>query len=448
MADCVSARLDEAETVSTQASGLRKALTTRYAVALYMSSVLGSGILVLPGLAGQIAGPASLVSWILLSLASYPLAYTFASLSARRPQSGGVYGFARESLGPRAASAVGWLFILWFASGAPVVTVIAASYLAYAVPMSRTMIYTIAGLIMLAAFIVNYRGIVVSSRIQLTVIIAILALLITAVVASAPSIKPSNFAPFFPNGLVPIGVSAVLIFWSYLGYENVSNVAEEFKNPEKDFHRSILYSVSVISILYVSVAIATIGTQAYKAGGSIAPFAAMLSNALGTYGAIGTAILAVVIIFGTVNAYTTGMSRVIYATAKDGGLPRFLDKIHPKTRVPHRTLILIVMVSWATIIVFYFLNFDLATDLLIPSGAAILVYLIGSASGIKLLKIKGFKRSFPWISLIASIIMVPFVGPLILVSLAFAATGYFYGRRAQTTAATATNSDRVDSARA
>jgi amino acid efflux transporter len=158
----------------------------------------------------------------------------------------------------------------------------------------------------------------------------------------------------------------------------------------------------------------------------------MLGNALGTYGAIGTAILALIIIFGTVNAYTTGMSRVIYATAKDGGLPRFLDKIHPQTRVPYRTLILIVTVSWATIIIFYFLNFNLATELLIPSGAAILVYLVGSASGIKLLKVKGVKRSFPWISLMVSIVMIPFVGPLILVSLAFATTGYIYGRRAQT----------------
>jgi len=129
-----------------------------------MSSVLGSGILVLPGLAAQIAGPASLVAWIGLSLVSYPLAYTFASLSARKPESGGVYNFSRESHGPRVANAVSWLFIVWYISGAPVVTVIAASYLAYAVPMSRAAVYALAGTIMLAAFLVNYRGIVVSSE--------------------------------------------------------------------------------------------------------------------------------------------------------------------------------------------------------------------------------------------------------------------------------------------
>ncbi len=400
----------------------------RYAVALYMSSVLGSGVLVLPGLAAQIAGPASLVAWIALSLISYPLAYTFASLSARRPESGGVYSFARESLGPSAANAVGWLFILWYVTGAPVVTVIAASYLAYAFPLTQTEIFLIAGLLTLGAFLVNYRGIVVSSRVQLGVIIAIVGLLITAVVASAPSVNPANFTPFFPNGYVPIGVSAALIFWSYLGYENVSNVAEEFKNPEKDFHRSILFSVIVIGLLYISVAVATVGTRAYTAGGSVAPFAVMLSNALGIYGAIGTAILAVIIIFGTMNAYTTGISRVIYATAKDGGLPRMLDRVNRKTQVPDRSLMLLLGLSWITLLLFYAFDVPLETELLIPSGAAIIVYMIGSSSGIRLLKTRGVKRLFPWISLAISIVMIFFVGLLIFIALAFATLGFFYRR--------------------
>ena len=294
--------------------------------------------------------------------------------------------------------------------------------------MRTPFIYLIAGSIMLAAFLVNYRGIIVSSRVQLAVITAIVGLLVTAVIASAPSIKVSNFSPFFPQGLLPIGVSAALIFWSYLGYENVSNVAEEFKNPERDFHRSILYSVAIISLLYTSVAVAAIGTQAYKAEGSIAPFAVMLSNALGTYGAIGTAVLAMIIIFGTVNVYTTGISRVIYASAKEGGLPRFLDKIHTRNQVPPRTLMLLLGLSWLTLALFYFLNVDLESELLIPSGAAILVYVVGSTSGIRLLKTRGAKRTFPWISLVISVIMIPFVGLLILISLAFAAAGFLYKR--------------------
>src|SRR5438477_3783499 len=402
-------------------------MTMRYAIALYMSSVLGSGVLVLPGLAAQIAGPASLVAWIALSLISYPLAYTFASLSARRPESGGVYSFARESLGPGAASAVGWLFILWYVTGAPVVTVFAASYLAYAFPLTRTEIFLIAGLLTLGAFLVNYRGIVVSSRVQLAVIVAIVGLLITAVVASAPSVTPANFTPFFPNGYVPIGVSAALIFWSYLGYENVSNVAEEFKNPERDFHRSIVLSVVVISALYLSVSMATVGTQAYRAGGSVAPFAAILSNALGVYGGVSTGVLAVFIIFGTVNAYTTGMSRVVYSLAKEGGLPKSVARIHPKTGVPHLSLGLLSGFSLITLIASYFLNIDLQTALLIPSGAAILVYVIGSASGIRLLQGSRL-RVYPWISLGVSLVMLPFVGVVLVVSVLVALFGFFYRR--------------------
>ncbi|HZY47085.1 MAG TPA: amino acid permease [Candidatus Bathyarchaeia archaeon] len=409
------------------ASGLRKAVTMRYAVALYMSSVLGSGVLVLPGLAARIAGPASLLAWVVLSLVSYPLAYTFASLSARKPESGGVYSFARESLGQRWADVVGWLFIVWYVTGAPVVTVIAASYLSYTIPLSQTTIYVVAGLIILGTFLINYQGIVVSSKIQVAVITSIVGLLLTAVIASIPLVRVENLTPFFPYGVVPIGVAAALIFWSYLGYENVSNVAEEFKNPERDFHRSIVISVVVICGLYLSVAIATVGTQAYKAGGSVAPFAAILSNAFGVYGGVATGILALFIITGTVNAYTTGMARVIYSVAKEGGLPTMMARIHPRTGVPHLSLGLLSGLSLITLVASYFLKIDLQTALLIPSGAAILVYVIGSASGIRLLK--GSRGTvFPWISLGVSLVMMPFVGPVLIVSAFVALFGLFYRR--------------------
>ena len=130
-----------------QPQTLKKAIKLRHAIALYVSSVLGSGILVLPGLAAQIAGPASLVAWAVLAMASYPFAYTFASLSARRPESGGIYGFAKESFGFPVAVVSGWLFAFWYITGAPAATLIAASYLAYAFPLSRFVIFAVAGII-------------------------------------------------------------------------------------------------------------------------------------------------------------------------------------------------------------------------------------------------------------------------------------------------------------
>ncbi len=82
--------------------------------------------------------------------------------------------------------------------------------------------------------------------------------------------------------------------------------------------------------------------------------------------------------------------------------------------------------SILSLITYFFLNFDLETVLLIPSGAAILVYVIGSASGIRLLRTK---RLFPWVSLIISLIMLPFVGVLLVASLVAAGMGFAYSRK-------------------
>src|SRR5437899_11568147 len=388
-------------TASTQ--GLRKAITLRYAVALYVSSVLGSGVLVLPGLAAQLAGPGSLLAWVLLSIASYPFAYTFASLSARKPEAGGIYSFAKESFGLRIATVTGWLFALWFITGGPAVILIAASYVAYALPMSRAETFVIAGAIIFSVFVVNYRGIAVSNKVQLAVVVSIIALLLATVISSSSLVNLVHLEPFLPNGLLPIGVSAALIFWSFLGYENVSNVAEEFSDPKKDFHRSILLSVALVSGLYIAVAFVTVGTLAYKSGGSVAPFAAILSNVLGVYGAIGTAILAVFIIFGTANAYMTGMSRVIYSVARDGGLPRVLNHLSKKTSAPDRSILALVGLSFSVLLVFYVVGVDLETALLIPSGAAILTYVIGAAAGVRLLK----QRVFPYVTLAISLAILP-----------------------------------------
>lgn len=408
--------------------GLRKAIKLRHAVALYVSSVLGSGILVLPGLAAQIAGPASILAWAVLAVASFPFAFTFASLSARRPEAGGIYGFAKESFGFPTAVVSGWLFAFWYITGAPAATLIAAAYLAHAFPMSRLGMFVVAGSILCLVFVINYQGIVFSSRIQLGVIVAILALLVAAVVFSFGSMRAVNFTPFAPNGLVAIGTAAALILWSYLGYENVSNVAEEFEDPQRDFRRSIVLSVLLINALYLAVAVVTVGTLAYKAGGSVAPFATMFSHVLGNYGGAGTAILAMVIIFATGNAYTAGMSRVVMVVARDGGLPMWLSHVDGQSGTPTRSLMLLCGAAILALALYYFLHVNVQTAFLIPSGAAIIVYIIGSGAGIRLLRLAGWQRAFPWISLALSIILLPFVGVAALGSILAGLTAFAYVR--------------------
>jgi amino acid efflux transporter len=407
-------------------TGLKRVITLRYAVALYISSVLGAGVLVIPGLAARAAGPASLLAWGLLSLASYPFAYTFSGLSARNPESGGIYSFAREAFGERAAALVAWLFVAWVISGAPAISLAAGSYVASSLPLTRPETFLVAGLLLLTAFSVNYRGIRLSGRVQLATVAVIVVVLSFAVVASSGSVKASNFTTFLPNGPASVGVAAALIVWSFLGYENVSNVAEEFKDPKRDFHRSVAISVVLVSALYLAVAAVTVGTAAYESGGGITPFSAMMSSVLGASGGAVISALAVVIVFGTVNAYVAGMARVVYAAAKDGGFPRALARVDERTGVPGRSTLFLLALVMGSLLAFYLLDFDIQSAFLATSGAAILTYIVGSAAGVRLLRERGARRLLPWASLLVSLAILPFIGTLLGVSLAIATVGIAY----------------------
>lgn len=406
--------------------GLRKAITLRHAVAIYVSSVLGAGILVTPGLAAKVAGPASLAAWVLLSLASYPFAYTFATLSARKPESGGIYSFARESFGPGISTLTAWLFVGWAVLGAPAITLAAGSYLAFAFPMSREEVFAVAAGILLLAYGINFRGIKLSGRVQVAVVTLIVIVLSAGVVASGPRVSFSNFTPFLPGGFASVGVASALIVWSYLGYENVSNIAEEFENPKRDFGRSVTISVLLISALYLAVAFAIVGTGDFAVGSGVTPFAVLLSNAFGTYGGAVVSILAVVIIFSTVNAYTSGMARVVYAAARDGSLPRALAFVDEKSGVPRRSLLLLLGLITVSLVVYYAFQLNIETGFLATSGAAVLTYVVGSAAGLRLLKERGVRRVMPWISLLVALGILPFIGVLLLPSLVVAALGLLY----------------------
>ncbi|MGI0132931.1 MAG: APC family permease [Thermoplasmata archaeon] len=417
-------------TPRSDAPTLRRAIGLPQAVALYVSSVLGSGILVLPGLAARIAGPASLIAWVLLAAAGVPFALTFASLSVRRPRAGGIYEFAKEAFGPRVALVTGWLFGFWVMTGAPAVALVAASYVGYAFPLTRPEAFVVGFGVVLAAFLVNLRGIVLSTTVQVAVIGSIVALLGTVIVLSTPRVDPSAFRPFFPDGLVPVGTAAALIFWSYLGYENVSNVAEEFTDPERDFRRSALLSVTIVGALYVAVAFVTVGTRAYEVGGGVAPFGVILGNVVGPYGAAATAVLTVFIVFGVTNAYVAGMSRVAFATARDGGYPRTMAHVDPVTLVPDRALLALLAVAIAVFVIYFAANVDLTQALLVTSGTAIAVYVIGCAAGVRIyahsVPRSVSKMALALIALLIALIVLPFVGGYLLATAAVAAVGFGY----------------------
>jgi amino acid efflux transporter len=153
----------------------------------------------------------------------------------------------------------------------------------------------------------------------------------------------------------------------------------------------------------------------------------LLSNALGSYGGAVVSLLAVIIIFSTVNAYTTGMARVVYAAAREGSLPRALAVVHSKSGVPRRALLALLGLILVSLVTYYALQLNVETGFLATSGAAVLTYVVGSTAGVRLLKERGARRALPWVSLIVSIGILPFIGILLLPSLGVAALGLLYG---------------------
>jgi amino acid efflux transporter len=134
-----------------------------------------------------------------------------------------------------------------------------------------------------------------------------------------------------------------------------------------------------------------------------------------------------VVIFSTVNAYTAGMGRVVYAAARDGSLPRFLGTVDPKTGTPRRALLALFAMITVSLVVFYTLRIDIQSAFLATSGAAVLTYIVGSAAGVRLLKRTGARRLLPWISLVVAVAILPFIGQMLLASLVVAGLGLAYG---------------------
>jgi len=215
-------------------------ITLPQAVALYIAAILGSGILFVSSGAATVAGPASLVSWAVMILFSFPLAYAFASLSRAHPDAGGAATFIRMAFGEHPGHLAGWFYFLTASVGQMIVAMTGAGYLAAAFGLSAGAAAAQACLVLLVAGLANHFGIRISGRVSLLFSSLLLGLLLLAVVTNAPHIEPDRFRPFFAKGWVPVGEAIVLIFWSFFGWEAICNLAERFSRPERDMIRSAM----------------------------------------------------------------------------------------------------------------------------------------------------------------------------------------------------------------
>ncbi|MCA9797672.1 MAG: amino acid permease, partial [Candidatus Eremiobacteraeota bacterium] len=152
-------------------------------------------------------------------------------------------------------------------------------------------------------------------------------------------IKPENYVPFAPNGWKGIQVAAALIFFSYIGFDAVSTVAEETEDPGRNLPIGIIGSLIICTFLYVTVSGVLCGVANYTTLGTAEPMATAFDN-LGLHWASGViAAGAVIAMTAVLLVFQLGQPRIFFSMSRDGLLPEFFAKVHPIYRTPYVTTI-------------------------------------------------------------------------------------------------------------
>ncbi|WP_059045522.1 amino acid permease [Paenibacillus rubinfantis] len=389
---------------------LQKGIGLPQAIALYIGAVLGSGVLIVPGLAAEMAGPASLLAWGFMTMLILPMALSMGLLSAKYPNAGGVSHFVTLAYGKKAGTLVGWFFLMSVPIGAPVAALTGAGYLTAALGWGEGAKLAVAAAMLAAGLLTNWIGMQLAGKIQIAVVIAIASVLIFAFGAALPRMESIHFTPFMPHGWFSVGQAASMLFWCFIGWEAVSHMSEEFKDPQKAAIKGVTAAAIIVGILYFLSALATVGTQSYLKGGSESSMVWIISQPLGAWGGIVAGITGLFICMAGIIAYTGAAARVAYAMSREGNAPKWWNGLSPRFHTPTGSLLFLMFCFAAVMLLYGTGTVSLSTLIQFPNATFILTYMGGCAAGIRLLKGSRIGVVLSWISFAATAIVFPFTG--------------------------------------
>jgi amino acid efflux transporter len=396
-----------------------------HGIALYSGAVLGSGVLLIPGVAAELAGPASLVAWGAMALAMLPLALTMATLAARFPGGGGVSLFARRAFGSVAEPVAGWVFLLAVAIGGPVAALIAVRYAVAAFGLPPAAELPLAVSILGVALVSNALGARTAGWLQVAVVAGIATILLLAISAAIPHVRAEQFTPFLPHGWVGVGRAAALLFWCFIGWEAVAHLSGEFGDPRRDLVPAVLWAVVLVGGLYFGAAFVTIGTGSYGGVKSGAPLVLVVRSALGPVAGYVVGTIAVACVIATANAYVGATAQLARALAREGLAPRFLAASTPRQDTPVGGLVFLAC-SWAFVFALEQMGvLSVYLLLALPDGNFIVTYILGSAAGIRLADTRT-ARILAGLALVTSAAVLPFLGWPALYALGAAGAGIVF----------------------
>jgi amino acid efflux transporter len=404
---------DEGGPVGSVASPVRATIGLAQAVALYLGAILGAGVLILPGVTASEAGPAAILSWTFIAILGLPLALTFARLAKRSPDAGGVAAFARAAFGDAAGAVSGWWFFIAGSIGQAIVPLTGAYYVSAALDWSRLGTFAIAAAILAVASALNVVGLHIGARVQLALAFAVGAVLLVAIAAAIPHASTANLHPFFPHGTGAVVTAAIPLFYAFAGWEVITHLSAEFRNPDRDLVLGTLLTVGIVAFLYVGVCLAAVATGAYgNDSANRVAVTSLLTPLLGTWAAKATAVIAAVIALGTTNAYISGTSRLGYSLGRDNVMPPWIGRL-AANGVPVRSVLTVSLIAGGSLAAVAASGSNAEDILFIPAALVVATYLMSMAAGARLLS--GGARLTALIALLPCIVVLFYLGTRILV---------------------------------
>jgi basic amino acid/polyamine antiporter, APA family len=368
--------------------GLKRTLNLLDATSIGIGAIIGAGIFVVLGIAIGYAGPAVIFSIVIAGIVASFTAFSFAELGSAIPKEGGAYTYAYELISPSAAFIVGCLWIFAQIVAGVAISIGFASYFVTIMPILP--VKTVAVLAALILTGLNLIGIKQSTTVNNVLVIIKIAILTLFISFGIFQVHPQNYSEISPNGLFGILQGAGFIFFAYLGFGRIATLGEEVKKPEKTLPRAILIALSVSIIIYILVGLTATGLVDYRILAQSGSPIAVAANSMGKPTLVAAVALGALIATASVLLTNLiGLSRVSYAMARNGQLPKTVARVSSKYGTPYVS----ILVMGAILVVLTF-ALDLRQAAAITSFALLATHVFVNLSAIRLRKKMSNSTSF------------------------------------------------------
>jgi basic amino acid/polyamine antiporter, APA family len=357
---------------------LKKTISFRRGMGLAICMLIGTGILALPGLALD-AGNVyeAILGWFLIAIVALPLIEICSSLGLKFPSTAGLAGYAEEAVGPWGGYAVSYLVGGSFFFGLPAVALIGSEYLRQLFKLSDAGAALFAVLLVTLMFLSNLAGMRIISLINYAAL-AVLFLLISLLIVfnldflgSGLGVASEALSGNAHINLHNIWKVAALLFWAFLGWENLSFSLGEIKDPEKNIPRLYWLSFALVTSIYLVLAL--ISTGASISGASIQGAAGLSSLVLFTPKGNLLIWLMIVVIAANACSWNFTASRLLYAGGRTGIFPEIFGKLSKKN-IPVSSLIGLYILSIFLILGSYLFKIPVSTMMLFVSQNYVFIY--------------------------------------------------------------------------